>query len=81
MKQESRNKRWAAAAAKADEGISELLQIQQEYRECLDSLPENLETSVVAEKLETVCELDIWDAQDTIREAREIDLPLDFVGD
>ena len=52
--------------------MDELRQLQEEYREWLESLPENLEGSVLHEKLEEVCELDI--------DELDVELPPGLVG-
>lgn len=62
----SRPQRWSDA-------LNELRQLQEEYRECLENLPENLEGSVLHEKLEAICELDI--------DELDIELPLGFGRD
>jgi hypothetical protein len=66
----------AAAAA-----IDELLELQSEYQSWLDGLPENLQSSAVSEKLDTVCGLDFEGAQAIIDEANDADLPLGFGRD
>ena len=81
MKPLSRSKRWAAAAAKADEGLSELVDLQAEFQDWRDNLPENLESSPVAEKLDAVCDLELDDVHSTIQEAMDADLPLGFGRD
>ena len=45
-------RRWSDAA-------QELADLQAEYQAWLDSLPENLQGSAVAERLEAICNLDI----------------------
>jgi hypothetical protein len=62
----SRPQRWSDA-------LDELRQLQEEYREWLENLPENLEGSVLHEKLEAICELDI--------DELDIELPLGFGRD
>ena len=47
-----RPQRWAAA-------IATLVALQDEYRAWLDRLPENLEGSPTAEKLQAITELDL----------------------
>jgi hypothetical protein len=47
-----RPRRWKAA-------VTALLALQDEYRDWLDRLPENLEGSRTAEKLQAIAELDI----------------------
>jgi len=44
--------RWAAA-------VAALLDLQEDYRAWLDRLPESLEGSRIAEKLEAIAELDL----------------------
>lgn len=62
----SRVQRWADA-------VEELCELQSAYQEWLDNLPENLQDSVVAEKLEAVCDLDL--------DELDIELPLGFGRD
>lgn len=52
-----RRQRWASA-------VATLVGLQDEYRAWLDSLPENLGTSRLAEKLEAITELDLEELQD-----------------
>jgi len=47
-----RPQRWAAA-------VAALLDLQDDYRAWLDSLPANLESSRLAEKLQAIVELDL----------------------
>ena len=44
--------------------MQELVDLQAEYQAWLDSLPENLESSAVAERLEAICDLDVDSLQD-----------------
>ena len=62
----SRPKRWA-------EALETLRELQAEYQDWLDHLPESLQASALAEKLEDVCALDL--------EALDIDLPRGFGRD
>jgi hypothetical protein len=80
-KPKSRRERWESAVADALASLQELVDLQQEYQEWADNLPENLEASPVGEKLEAVCELDIAGAMQTIEEADGTDLPLGFGRD
>jgi hypothetical protein len=52
----SRPSRWAAA-------IAALIALQDEYRTWLDNLPDNLEGSRLADKLQTIAELDLDELQ------------------
>jgi hypothetical protein len=79
-----------AAAAKIEDAFSELRDIQSEYQEWKDGLPENLSASPVGEKLDAVCDIDLeWDAADgtasdaeeKVNEAEGADLPRGFGKD
>lgn len=80
-KVESRPKRWANAIQDAQDAISRLIELQEEYQEWRDNLHENLESSALAEKLDSVCDLDLEGAKDTLDEAENIDLPRGFGRD
>lgn len=75
----SRPDRWRAAADIALNALEELRDLQEEYQEWLDGLPENLESSPLGEKLEAVCDLDL--DVDAIQEAADIELPLGYGRD
>ena len=62
----SRPQRWADA-------VETLRELQEAYQEWLWNLPESLQRSALAEKLEEVCALDI--------EQLDIELPLGFGRD
>ena len=47
-----RPRRWAAA-------VAALIALQEEYRAWLDNLPDNLEASRLADKLQAIAELDL----------------------
>lgn len=81
MKKISRATRWGQAAADAVHALTELQEVQQEYQEWNDNLPENLRGSALGEKLDTVCELDIEGALDTVTDAESTDLPQGFGRD
>ena len=90
-KQPSRPKRWADAIAKArvayDElasAIEELKGLQEEYEEWKDNLPDNLQSSPIAEKLDTIGQIDfdVLDSVETaIDEAEGAELPQGFGRD
>jgi hypothetical protein len=50
-----------------------LRELQEEYQEWLDNLPENLQSTALAEKLDEVCPLDL--------EQLDVDLPRGFGRD
>ena len=80
-KRPSRSTRWADACARASEALGELQDLQQEYSDWKDNLPESLQSSPVGEKLDAVCELDIEGAMSTVEEADGADLPQGFGRD
>jgi hypothetical protein len=77
----SRAARWAEAVGVAQTAIQKLLDIQYEYQEWYDQLPENLQSSPTGERLESVCDLDIDGAFGTLEEADGVDLPRGFGRD
>ena len=78
---DSRPKRWAAAVSDAQDAIAHLREVQEEYQDWRDNLPENLDQSPVAEKLDAVTELEIEYAGEILDEASSVDLPLGFGRD
>ena len=105
-KSKSRSKRWFEAVENAksafqtiqDEGsnladaMQELHDVQQEYQDWLDNLPENLQSSALGEKLEAVTNIDIesltsdplsdWPSlEGVLDEAEGADLPMGFGRD
>lgn len=102
----SRPKRWAAAIDKAgkvisdmenalmalEEAATDLEEIRQEYEDWKDNLPDNLQSSALADKLNEVSDLDInseieglRSAFDTVNDlfqtAQGLDLPRGFGRD
>ncbi len=88
----SRPKRWAAALANATEALAtlqtaftELEELRDEYQDWRDNLPENLDQSPVAEKLDVIIELEFESSLDEVEnqlnEAEGADLPLGFGRD
>jgi hypothetical protein len=84
--------RVTEAANELSEALGELRDIQEEYSEWRDNLPENLASSALAEKLDTVVdEIDLdssdeplsdWDTiTEAIDAAEGADLPLGFGRD
>lgn len=80
-KAKSRATRWQEACDSADVALAELLDLQGEYQEWLDGLPENLQSSATAEKLQEVCGIDVQGAMDTIADAAAVELPQGFGRD
>jgi hypothetical protein len=105
-KQPSRTKRWETAVSEAKDqfqqvqdassGLADAMQairdVQQEYQDWLDNLPENLENSALGEKLQAVCDIDIESLTDdplsdwpqlesTLEEAEGVELPQGFGRD
>lgn len=81
LKPKSRSSRWNEACIAASIALESLKELQDEYQEWRDNLPENLDSSVIAEKLDAVCDLDIDSAIDTVSEAEGLDLPRGFGRD
>jgi len=77
----SRGQRWANAASEAMAALDVLTEIQGEYQDWLDNLPENLQSSALGDKLNDVCNLDIEGAKSTVEEAEGMDMPLGFGRD
>lgn len=100
-KNTSRTARWAQAAGDAqaaldavraaaedlNTALEALRDIQTEYQEWRDNLPENLAQSALAEKLDAVADLDLDvtidldEIENAIGEAEGADLPLGFGRD
>jgi hypothetical protein len=77
----SRPKRWAAAVAKLQDGLSELADLKEEYSEWKENLPESLQESPVGEKLSAIEDLDIDTLQGYVDDLDGADLPLGFGKD
>ena len=80
-RKQSRVQRWATACANAETAINSLIELQSEYQDWRDGLPDNLDDSAVAGKLDTIIDLDLEEVLSTIDEARNIDLPLGYGKD
>lgn len=81
VKPPSRPERWADAVARASQALDDLIELQGEYQEWLDNLPENLQSSAVGEKLNEIVNLDIEGAKSTIDDAENAELPRGFGKD
>ena len=80
----SRPERLAAAIADICEGRDQLQSLQEEYQEWRDNMPENLEGSTLAEKLDTVIDLIDTagnDIENAVNEVGEAELPRGFGKD
>jgi hypothetical protein len=77
----SRPAQWLAAATAAVEALQVLQELQSEYEDWRSTLPENLQGSALAEKLDAVCDLDIASALSAAEEAEGLELPLGFGRD
>jgi len=76
-----RTSRWVQACGVVGSALEELQSMQEEYREWLANMPENLQSSATGLKLEAVTDLDIESALAFVSEAESIDLPLGFGRD
>lgn len=77
----SRGDRWAVAAQDATDALQTLLDIQSEYQEWYDNLPESLQNSATGELLSTICDIDIDSANSAALEALDAQTPLGFGRD
>lgn len=77
----SRAQRWSQAVSKAVEGLNELVDLQSEYSDWCNNLPDSLQQSATADKLNEIINLDLEGAKDTLEEAEGADLPLGFGRD
>jgi hypothetical protein len=80
-KAKSRPVRWDAAVSAAAQSLGELKELQTEYADWRESLPDNLREGPVAEKFAAVEALDFESAIATIEEAETVDLPVGFGRD
>ena len=106
MRVKSRPARWAeacsaaleamdeldAAAARLQSAQSELDSLREEYEEWRDNLPENLQDGALADKLNTVADMELdsfaedviyvlGEARGIVEEAEGADLPMGFGRD
>jgi hypothetical protein len=82
VKPPSRATRWADAAADAVAALETLKAIQEDELEpWKDGLPENLQSSELGNKLDTICGIDISSALEAAEEAESADMPLGFGRD
>ena len=80
-KTESRPDRWAEAVSDAQDALARLTELVEEYQEWRDGLPENLEQSATAEKLDAIADLGVDEAVAIIETAQDADLPRGFGRD
>lgn len=80
-KKESRAARWARVASEAHAKVEELKDMQGEFEEWRDNVPDSLQSSPMYEKLDTICDLDLDGALSTLDEAEGADVPLGFGRD
>mgnify|MGYP006908318926 CR=1 FL=1 len=79
-KPKSRPQGWVDAAERAA-AVQQLIDIQSEYQDWLDALPEALESTAVAEKLEAVVDLELSEIEAVLQECEYLELPLGFGRD
>lgn len=77
----SRTQRWEDAASAAETALQDLVDLQQEYQDWYDNLPENLQGSALGEKLSAMADYDLQSALDAVQEASGADLPQGFGRD
>lgn len=92
MKRASRPERWRKSLVQAREAyeklqtvLEDLEEIRVEYEDWRDNLPESLQSSTTADKLDEICNLDIesalQDVESLLDEAEGLELPLGFGRD
>jgi hypothetical protein len=81
---------WEDQSQELEDARHELQSIQQEYEEWLNNLPENLQSSALAEKLSIICDISLLDGieepdfdslANAAQEALDSDPPLGFGRD
>ena len=80
-KNPTRPERWAEALAMAKQGVTDLLELQSEYQEWQDNLPESFDMEPVGERLEAVVGLELGMVESILQKCGEISLPLGFGRD
>lgn len=91
-KQPSRSDRWSAAVnaereahSALDAAFTDLLDLQSEYEDWRDGLPESGGSDATREKLDAVCDLDLStaleDVDSVIDECDSVELPQGFGRD
>ena len=79
--QPTRPERWSSACNTVRNALEELQQLQAEYQDWRDNIPENMESSPTAEKLDAMADLDLDEIVNAIEEAADADLPRGFGRD
>jgi hypothetical protein len=79
----SRPKRWQAAIEAAQDGISQLIELLEEYQDWRDNIPENLEDSPIVEKLDAIIDegQEFETMQSDLEGATMVEFPLGFGRD
>ena len=91
-KEKSRPARWqeavnaiGSAMDQVQSAIEDLRNVQSEYQDWLDNLPENLQSSPVGDKLQAIVDIDLDSAtselENLISEAENVDFPQGFGRD
>ena len=80
-KQPTRPERWVEALDMAQQGMSNLLELQNEYQEWQDNMPDSLDFETIGERLEAVASLDLKLVGTILLKAGELKLPLGFGRD
>jgi hypothetical protein len=87
-KNNSRTARWGEAADRVEKAAAELAEacealkeVQEEYSEWYDNLPDSLQQSAVGEKLSAIQDLDLEPDLSGLEGVADMDLPLGFGRD
>jgi hypothetical protein len=68
----NRSQQWIDAARRAHHPLQELITLQREYRSQLEGIVENRRGTSLAEKLQTICDLNLRSAFETVEEAEAV---------
>lgn len=77
----SRTYRWAKACEGLRNALEQLQEVNQEYTDWREGMPDNLEGSPTHEKLVALEDIDLDELERIIEEAENADLPIGFGRD
>jgi hypothetical protein len=74
----SRAALWAQACNDAQAALERLVGLQGEFEQWRDALPENLSSSLLGERLDAICDLDLQSVLEVVEEGSSTHLPMDL---
>jgi len=74
-KRKKQNTAWYDACSKAEDAITDMIAMQQEYQNEFDEMSERQQESAKGEKLLALCELQLESALEIIQEAAGLEAP------